>query len=138
MTNKTDFEELQKAIDACKNNGMTVEEFLLGYNLEMPHPFNRPIVVKYFDQIMPVIISTCSICHVELFRSMTFEQKNISKSFCLECIRNIEMAAFKYNVIASSDPTHPQSTLSHHQEPHSSSDAHIEKQTAAKQSPEDI
>jgi hypothetical protein len=46
---------------------------------------NMPLVIKYIDKEMPIIIHTCAICHVELFRSMTFENITLNKSFCLMC-----------------------------------------------------
>ncbi len=46
---------------------------------------NRPQVIKYIDEIMPIIIHTCCLCHVELFRAMTFEEKTSFRSYCLEC-----------------------------------------------------
>ncbi len=53
-------------------------------------------VVKYFDEIMPIAISTCAYCFVELFRSMTYETKTFHKSFCLACISKLEDEAWKY------------------------------------------
>lgn len=52
--------------------------------------FNRPLVVKHFDKEMPIIISTCKKCHIELFRAMTYETKTYHESFCLTCLSIIE------------------------------------------------
>jgi len=56
----------------------------------------RPKVIKYIDQEMPIIISTCHYCHVELFRSMTYENKSMYKSLCFPCIDKLENEAWKY------------------------------------------
>lgn len=58
--------------------------------------FNRPIVVKYINEEMPIIISTCANCHVELFKSMTYHQTTMHKSFCIACIGIIETESWKY------------------------------------------
>lgn len=56
---------------------------------------NRPQVIKYIDQEMPIIISTCHYCHIELFRSMTYEHKSMHKSLCFPCIDILERKAQK-------------------------------------------
>ncbi len=62
---------------------------------------HQPQVVKYFDEIMPIIIHTCANCCVELFRSMTFERTNDFKSLCLTCLEKLEEAAWKYEELGS-------------------------------------
>lgn len=62
--------------------------------------FNRPLVVKYINEEMPIIVSTCSNCHVELFKSMTYQQTTFHKNFCMECIGVIETEAWKYRELA--------------------------------------
>jgi len=58
--------------------------------------FNQPIVLKYFDQVMPIIIFSCSSCNVELFRSMTYENITLHKNFCMMCAEKIENEAARY------------------------------------------
>jgi hypothetical protein len=62
--------------------------------------FNRPLVVKYITEEMAIIISTCAMCHVELFKSMTYQSTTLHKSFCLACIGVIETAAWKYRELS--------------------------------------
>lgn len=59
--------------------------------------FNRPLVVKHFDQPMPIIIHTCTKCYIELFRSMTYENKTFHKNYCLTCASELEDKAWKYD-----------------------------------------
>jgi len=57
---------------------------------------NIPLVVKHLEKEMPIIIFTCSHCHVELFRSITYENKTFSKNYCLICAIKLEDEAWKY------------------------------------------
>lgn len=52
--------------------------------------FNRPLVIKHIDKEMPIIISTCCGCGVELFKTMTYETKTLHKSFCITCASQLE------------------------------------------------
>jgi hypothetical protein len=58
---------------------------------------NLPKIVKYINKEMPIIISTCHYCQIELFRSITYEYKNMHKNLCLVCVRNLENNANHYN-----------------------------------------
>jgi len=58
--------------------------------------YNRPLVIKYIDKEMPVIIHTCVSCHVELFRSITYETKTLHKNYCIACSGIIETESWKY------------------------------------------
>lgn len=60
------------------------------------YEYNIPLVVKHLEKEMPIIISTCCHCHVELFRSVTYETKTLNKSFCLSCVMKLEDEAWKY------------------------------------------
>ncbi len=62
--------------------------------------FNEPIGIKYINDIMPIIISTCCLCHVELFRSMTYECTTLHKNFCLTCASKLEDEAYKYRELS--------------------------------------
>lgn len=62
----------------------------------MTNEVNQPLVNLYFNEEMPIIISTCCNCHVELFRSMTYQNMAFHKNFCMPCIADIEMDAWKY------------------------------------------
>lgn len=58
--------------------------------------FNRPLFVKYLDVEMPIIISTCWVCGIELFKSMKHESHTLHKSHCLVCISILEESTWKY------------------------------------------
>lgn len=61
--------------------------------------FNQPLVLKYFDQVMPIIIFSCSSCNVELFRSMTYENKTLHENFCIACASKLADEARQYRVL---------------------------------------
>jgi hypothetical protein len=54
-------------------------------------------VVKYFNEIMPIIITTCCKCNKELFRSMTMERTDYYRSYCQGCSLELEDKAWKYD-----------------------------------------
>lgn len=58
--------------------------------------FNQPIVIKHIDKEMPIIVSMCVICCVELFKSMTYENTTIHKNYCIACAGKLEDEAWKY------------------------------------------
>lgn len=62
--------------------------------------FHQPIIIKNIDKEMPVIISTCAICCVELFRSITYENSTMHKSFCIVCVDRLEIDAWKYRELS--------------------------------------
>jgi hypothetical protein len=69
-----------KRIDICSHCGSQC------YCVECEKgKFNRPLVVKYFNQEMPIIVHRCEGCNTELFRSMTYEQKTLYRNYCLMC-----------------------------------------------------
>jgi hypothetical protein len=43
-----------------------------------------------FNKEVSITITTCKNCHVELFRSMTYETKEHHVSFCITCFSIIE------------------------------------------------
>lgn len=46
---------------------------------------NRPKVIKYIEEIMPIIVTTCPQCNEELFRSMTYEIIKPHHTLCQDC-----------------------------------------------------
>ncbi len=61
---------------------------------------NQPKIIKYIDREMPVIIFTCCNCHVELFRSITFENKTLHENYCLTCVSKLKDEAWKYRELS--------------------------------------
>jgi len=56
----------------------------------------KPEINMYFNEEMPILVTTCCKCNVELFRSMTYTTKTLHKNHCLTCISEIEDKAWKY------------------------------------------
>ena len=52
---------------------------------------------------MPIIISTCRKCNIELFRSMTYETKEYHTSYCFSCISVIESGYTLYEAHRNKD-----------------------------------
>lgn len=55
-----------------------------------------PQIIKYIDQEMPIIISTCCFCNIELFRSITYEPISMHKNYCIDCANGLETEAWQY------------------------------------------
>jgi hypothetical protein len=53
--------------------------------------FKRPLVIKHIDKEMPIIVHTCCICSVILFKSMTYETRTMHRNFCMACASQLEM-----------------------------------------------
>lgn len=71
---------------------LTFEELL-----KLRDELNRPLVIKYIDKEMPIIIHTCLGCGQELFRTMTFTEVNSYKTFCLSCVAKLKVNLFSHN-----------------------------------------
>lgn len=63
-------------------------------------PPDTPQVVEYFGEIMPIIVSHCCNCSVELFRCLTYEEKEDHRSFCFSCALQMQDEAWKYRELS--------------------------------------
>lgn len=64
---------------------------------EMPMQTHPDEVVKYFDQVMPIIVCKCGNCQVELFKSMMYEPKTLHINLCIDCYDKLKDKEWKYD-----------------------------------------
>ena len=59
--------------------------------------FNRPLVVKYLDDIVAITEVICAKCHVELYTCIDYKMKTLNHSYCFICSFEVEEKAYKYD-----------------------------------------